>query len=200
MEWLYFLDLIGTAIFAITGALKAFEYRLDLLGVITLGLVTGIGGGTIRELILGETPPFILTDFNYLYIAIATSLIVFFWHRKVESHRKLFYFLDAVGLGVFAVIGSLAGIAAHLSPIGIGLIATLTAVGGGAIRDISVGEIPFIFCKEIYASAALAGTLVFQLLLHFDFAVELAAIVSIFLTSGIRIVSMRFDWNLPRAI
>ncbi len=199
MDWLYILDLFGTAVFAITGTLKAFEYRLDLLGVLALGLTTGIGGGTIRELLLGNTPPVLLTDFNYFYAAVTVSLIAFFYRGKVESRKRWFYIFDAIGLGTFTVIGSFAGQQAGLGGIGIGFLAILTAVGGGILRDVFVGEVPLIFKKEIYASAAIIGTIVFQILLKLGFDLNWVLLASLLITTFVRLAGMHFKWSLPCA-
>lgn len=199
MEPFYFLDLFGTAAFAITGALKSFKYKLDLLGVLVLGLATGVGGGTIRELLLGHTPPFLLTDFNYLYVAVAASLLTFIFHGKIETRQRLFYTFDAIGLGVFTAVGSLAGQTAGLGSVGIGFLAVLTACGGGVIRDIFIGEIPLVFRREIYASAAIAGTIIFQILLKLEAELTTAMLVSSLLVTVIRLISIQKSWNLPRA-
>lgn len=198
MEWFYFLDLFGVAAFAATGALKAFKYKLDLFGVLSLGLVAGLGGGSARELLLGHTPLFLLTDPNYFYVAGAISLGIFFWRGTIKSRRRWFYISDTIGLGVFTAVGSALGQAAGLGAVGIGLVAVITVVGGGILRDILMREVPLVFRKEIYASAAIVGTIVFQILFRLDFVLELVLLLSFFAAIIVRLSALRLDWHLPR--
>jgi len=200
MEFFYFLDLFGTAIFAITGSLKAFKHQLDLLGVLVLGLTTGIGGGTIREILLDHNPPFLLKDSNYFYIAMGASFLTFIFRKKIMPRENWFLIFDAIGLGVFVAIGSLAAFQAGLGVIGISFSGVLTAVGGGVLRDIFVREVPLIFQREVYATAAIVGTFMFQILLQFNFNLIFAMTISAVSTIIIRLIAIHFNLNLPRAI
>lgn len=198
MEFFYILDLFGTAAFAITGALKCSKYRLDIIGFLVLGLIAGVGGGTMREIILGHFPPFVFTDYNYLYVSCAASTLAFFSHAKLKARTKMFYYFDAIGLGVFTAVGCNAALQADMGFLGVILLGVLTAVGGGTIRDSLVGEIPLIFQKEIYSSAAIVGAIIFQVSLMAQISLIWAMVISFIITTGIRIAAIEFDWHLPQ--
>ena len=199
MELFYLLDLFGTSAFAVSWALKAFKYKLDLLWVIVLWILTAVWWGTIREMLLWNTPPFIITDVNYLTVSVVTSCIAFILRTKLETRKKIFYFADAIGLWIFAVIWSQVALNAWLGIIWISLAWVLTAVWGGTIRDISVGEIPFIFRKELYAVSAIIWTIIFQVLLNFGLELFPTMIIASFVATSFRLASMRYNWHLPIA-
>jgi uncharacterized membrane protein YeiH len=193
MDSIYLLDIFGTFVFAITGALKAFKHKLDLIGVLILALLTAVGGGTMREILLGNVPPFWMRNGTYFFVVLVAGLIAFIFPTETEKRQRFFYFFDAIGLGVFTAVGCLAAQKVGLEHFGIVFCATLTAVGGGVLRDISVREIPLVFHKEIYASASIIGSIVF--LVTGDFAV----VASIITTIIIRLLAMHYSWNLPTA-
>lgn len=199
------LELVGTVAFAASGALTAMKKQMDLLGIVVLGVVTAVGGGILRDIILGATPPYAFRDPLCACVAIATSLLLFipYLRRPLMKNQKVFDFamllMDSVGLGVFTVMGI--WIAKELSPdyriFLLTFVGLITGVGGGVLRDIMAGQTPYIFVKHIYASASLAGALVCALLWKIlpDYVSMLAGLL---LVLTIRLLSAHFHWNLPR--
>jgi len=193
----YILDLFGTAIFAITGALAAGRKRMDIFGVVVLGCVTALGGGTLRDLILGDRPVFWIADTSYLAVASITALCTFgIAHRWRLPARGLIY-ADAVGLAVFTVIGFRKGFQiTHLYSIAI-VMGVATGVAGGIIRDVLSGEIPLILRREIYASASLLGAALLALLTYLQFPSPLRVSASILAILIIRLAALHWKLSLP---
>lgn len=194
------LDLFGTMAFAVTGAFKAIEHKADIVGVIVLSTITGVAGGVIRDIIFGRFPPAVILNPWYLIVTIVSAIVIFFLYPSVKGHWNLFLKFDAIGLGVFSIIG--ASIAYNLFGSNFLVMAfagTLTAVGGGILRDVLVNEVPIVFVKELYASASFAGIVFFFILLFIGFNVNIAALPSMLIVILIRLVSTRYNWNLPRA-
>lgn len=197
----FVLDMFGTMAFAVTGAFKAIEHKADIVGIIILATITGVAGGTIRDIALGHFPPHSISDPTYVIITTLTGVIIFFLYPKMQKHWNLFLKFDAIGLGVFTAIG--ATIAYQLfgmNFLAIVMAGMVTAVGGGILRDMFVNEIPLVFVKELYASASFLGVVVFYVLLAFTSMLELATICSILMTTVLRLVAMKYNWNLPKAI
>jgi uncharacterized membrane protein YeiH len=188
------LDLLGVGVFAITGALVASRKQMDLVGFAFLGTVTGIGGGTVRDLVLGQTPVFWVKDPVYLIVCVACSAIVFIAAHIPRSRLVLLVWLDAVGMSLFCVLGAEKALA-H-GPVVAATMGVVTAVMGGMIRDILGGESPVILRREIYATAALAGAVTYLLALLIvprDPAV-LAGFAAAF---GLRGLALKNRWSLP---
>lgn len=193
------LDLFGTMAFAVTGAFKAIEYKADIVGIIILATITGVAGGTMRDIVLGHFPPHSISDPNYVIITTITGVILFFLYPKMQKHWNLFLKFDALGLGVFTAIGAtLAYQLFGMNFLAMALAGMLTAVGGGILRDMFVNEIPMVFVKELYASASFLGVVVFFIILETGFQIEVATIGSIVVTTVLRLVAMRYNWNLPK--
>ena len=198
--FIYILDLFGTMAFAVTGAFKAIEHKADILGVVILATITGVAGGTIRDVIFKGSVPNSISDPGYVTITIITGIMVFLLFSKLKQHWNVFLKFDAIGLGVFTIIGatfaySLFGLN-FLAIISAGV---LTAVGGGILRDVFVNQVPIVFVKELYASASIVGVVVFYLILLFDNdLLYVASICGITSATGLRMVAMKYNWNLPR--
>jgi len=193
------LDLFGTMAFAVTGAFKAIENKADIVGIIILATITGVAGGTIRDIILGHFPPHSISDPNYVIVTTTTGVIIFFLYPKMQKHWNLFLKFDALGLGVFTAIGAtLAYQLFGMNFLAMVIAGMLTAVGGGILRDMFVKEIPMVFVKELYASASFLGVVVFYILLIIKFQIEVATIGSIVVTTVLRLVAMKYNWNLPK--
>jgi uncharacterized membrane protein YeiH len=193
-----FLDLFGTMAFAVTGAIKAVEHKLDIFGVIFLAAITGLAGGIIRDVVLGKIPPSGISEISYASIAIVTAVAVFFLYHRIKSQMGLFLTFDAVGLGVFTIIG--ATIALNIYGFNILLMVfagMITAIGGGIIRDALVNETPLVFRKELYASISFVGVLLYIFLLYEGMNLEIANIVCIILITVFRIMAIHYRWNLP---
>lgn len=200
MTLLYTLDMLGTAAFAASGALAGVRRDMDIFGVMVLGLVTATGGGTLRDLLLGDTPPFIFKDENYLYLSLIIALLVFFCHRYLDSLLKPLIFFDAVGLGTFVVIGTGKGLAFKLGFVGAVMMGVLTATAGGMIRDLLSAQVPMVLQKEVYASACLAGGCLLYLLHCFTPLPDAAnLLLAASLVILLRLLAVRYNWALPKA-
>ena len=197
--FIYVLDLFGTMAFAVTGAFKAIEHKADIVGIIILATITGLAGGTIRDIVFGKTLPNSLIDPTYVIITVISAIVLFLLYSKMKKHWNLFLKFDAVGLGVFTVIG--ATFAYNLFGMNfliIVLSGMLTGIGGGILRDVFVNQTPIVFVKELYASASFIGAIVFYFTLLITNEVYAATILGIVLTTGLRLVAMKYNWNLPR--
>ena len=197
--FIYVLDLFGTMAFAVTGAFKAIEHKADIVGIIILATITGVAGGTIRDVVFGKTLPNSLIDPTYVIITVISAIVLFLLYSKMKKHWNVFLKFDAVGLGVFTVIG--ATFAYNLFGMNfliIVLSGMLTAIGGGILRDVFVNQTPIVFVKELYASASFIGAITFYFTLLITNEVYAATILGIMLTTGLRLVAMKYNWNLPR--
>lgn len=193
------LDIFGTFVFAISGAFKAIKYELDLLGVLVLAIVTGIGGGILRDILIGYTPPSALRDETYFVVCCLGGLAVFFAAPKIAKRWDIVLFADAIGLGVFTAIGTVKGLDKGVGVIGVLLLGSLTATGGGVARDILVREIPLIIRKDFYATASLLGGLVPVIFARFQIDRTVTIFTCMISTILIRLIAMRLNFELPRA-
>lgn len=210
------IEIIGIVSFAISGSLVAIDSEMDFFGVILLALLTTFGGGITRDLILGIHPPMFFNDLIYLVaVCVATSVLVFFlalgfkrfYVRREDLVVRINNYVDALGLGAFAVSG--VKICFAVCPEGGPFLAIsmglLTAVGGGIIRDVCLGDIPFVFRKRIYAVAAIIGATVYYLIFVHLFDAQavgdvVGSIIGILLVFVIRVLATTFKWNMPKAI
>lgn len=193
---LHSLDLLGTVVFAITGLLAARRKQLDLFGAIVIAMVTAIGGGTVRDLIIG-VPVFWTQQDIYIYVVVIAAMALFFLARYRRLPIKLLLFLDALGLAVFTVIGTQKALELGFSdPIAI-MTGIMTGVLGGIMRDVLVGEVPLVFRKEIYATASFIGASLLIVLIDLGFSADIAIMFAIALTLGIRIWAIVFNIELP---
>ena len=196
--FIYVLDLFGTVAFAITGAFKAIEKKFDIVGILVLATITGVAGGTIRDVILGRVPNSIV-DPTYVIVTIASGITIFFLYSRLKKHWNLFLKFDAIGLGVFTIIGAtFAYNIFGLNFLAILLAGVLTAAGGGILRDIFVNQVPIVFVKEFYLSASFIGIVIFSVILYFTNELYYATIAGIALTSSLRLIAMKYNWNLPK--
>lgn len=198
MSLLYIFDLIGTYAFAISGALLGAKKKMDIYGMFILALVTGVGGGTIRDMMLGRTPPFVFKDIWYLIDVFVATLTVMFLYKKVLRNLKLINIADAIGLGVFTCIGATIAKDTGCSWYGIILFGLMTATVGGMIRDVLAQVVPFVLQKEIYASASIAGGFLFITLDYFNINIDLNIFVTSLFVTVIRLLSIHNSWNLPK--
>ncbi len=193
------LDLFGTMAFAVTGAFKAIEHKSDIVGIIILATITGVAGGVLRDIIFGRIPPLAVLDPLYLIITVATGVVLFFLFRVLRKHWNLFLKFDAIGLGVFTIIGAtVAYNILGLNFLAMAFAGLLTAIGGGILRDVFVNEVPIVFVKELYASASFVGVVIFFAMLSAGVNLNVAAIPSIVAVTGLRLLAMKYNWNLPR--
>lgn len=198
MTLLQLLDLIGVAVFAVSGALAAARRRLDLLGVVVIAMVTAIGGGTTRDLLLDRTV-FWTTQPRYLYVILVSALLTVVWTRRFRPPDRSLAIADALGLALFAISGAQIAERAGLPGVICVIMGTITGVAGGMIRDVLTTEIPMVIRRgQIYATAAIAGT-VGYLVLRRLFGVDepIAAIVGMAVIAGLRISAIAWGWTLP---
>jgi uncharacterized membrane protein YeiH len=160
MTELLILNLIGTFVFGLSGGILTVRKQMDLFGVLVLSVVAALGGGMMRDVLLGHTPPATLNDWRYIAVAAGAGVLVFVDHGRVWRWQPLILSFDAAGLGLFTVTGTVAALAAHLSLVASASLGMPTGIGGGVLRDILAGEVPFVLRKEIYALASLVGALI----------------------------------------
>jgi uncharacterized membrane protein YeiH len=199
MTLLYLLDMIGTAAFAASGAWAGVRREMDLLGVLVLGMVTAIGGGTLRDMLLGDTPPFCLKDENYLWLSLIVSLLVFFGHRHLKHISNPLLYFDAIGLGTFVVIGTGKALQFNLGPFGAVLMGVMTATAGGVMRDVLSTRVPLILQREIYASACLIGAGLMVVLEQTTLPRNLSLILAATSVIILRLLAISRNWALPKA-
>ena len=204
----YLLDIIGTVAFAVAGAMVAVSRRMDLFGVLSMGAVTAMGGGVIRDVLLGQFPPRAFYNYTYIYLSLAAALVVFLAvqiirdayrrsHLTVEAINNIF---DAIGLASFSVTGVQIAIQAGHGEnwsfcVFLGM---MTGVGGGILRDILCCTVPLVFTKHIYAVASIAGSLLYYLLVRFSVHEIPSVLIAMFVVIAIRILATVYRWNLPR--
>ena len=186
--------------FAVTGAFKAIDHKADIVGIIILATITGVAGGTMRDVLMGHFPPHSVSDPYYAVITVTTGVAIFFLHPRLQRHWNLFLKFDAIGLGVFTAIGATFAYEVYgMNFLAMALAGMLTAVGGGILRDMFVNEVPLVFVKELYASASFAGVVIFYLLVGAGLGLEVVTPVSMVAVTLLRLVAMKYNWNLPRA-
>lgn len=202
------LEVAGTISFAVAGAMAALEKRVDLFGVIFLGATTALAGGIIRDILVGKIPPSAFSNYRYMAIAAATALIVFliarmfreYYQHHVEVVNAVNNVFDAAGLGAFTITGAKVAMSMGYTENGffVVFLAMVTGIGGGVLRDLMIGEIPFVLRKRIYAVASILGGVVYyQLVWQIDDMA--AAFIGIAVVFGLRMLATIFKWNLPKA-
>lgn len=191
------LDYAGVAVFAATGALSASRKQLDLIGFLFLAAVTGIGGGTLRDVILGRLPVFWIQNPTYVLVCVAMGALVYFTAHLFESRYRLLLWLDAVGLAAYGVMGAAKGLAATGSPTVAIVTGTLTAAFGGILRDVLANEPSVLLRPEIYVTAALAGAALFTGVHAIGASVWAASLFGFVAALGIRGGALAFGWTFP---
>jgi uncharacterized membrane protein YeiH len=197
-NFLNIIDILGTIAFAASGAFSAMERKLDPFGVVILAFVTAIGGGTLRDILIGNLPVAWLQNDVTAIVILVTAFVTLFFGRYVKQFNKTLFLFDALGLGVFTLIGLEKGLQMELSP-GICIaLGTITACFGGVIRDVLLNNVPLIFHREIYASACILGGGLYLLLRETGLPADWNTIISILVIVLIRIIAMRYKLMLPR--
>lgn len=193
------LDLIGVFVFGLSGGALAVRHRLDVFGVLVVAMAAALAGGMIRDVLLGATPPAALRDGRYLLTALAAGGFVFLGHRLLDRLGKPVMVLDALGLGLFAVTGCRKALAFGLEPVAAIMLGVLTAIGGGALRDLLVAEIPRVLREEVYAVAALLGAAIVVAGDRLGFPDAAVAIAGVAAAFALRVLSVARGWSAPRA-
>lgn len=203
-------EAIGTAAFAVSGAMVAIDKGTDIFGVLLMAVFTALGGGTLRDVLIGHFPPRMFTNFHYVLLSCICAVTVFiiariFKERYIERERlieQVNNVFDAIGLGIFAVSGARIGMEAGFAD-NIFLttfLGTTTAIGGGMLRDVLLQEMPFVLKKRVYAVAAIVGALGYALLMRMGMNSVMAYALGMMATTAVRILATVFKWNLPKAI
>tara|TARA_B100001109_G_scaffold255332_1_gene257931 strand:+ start:2654 stop:3313 length:660 start_codon:yes stop_codon:yes gene_type:complete len=195
-EILHYLDLIGTLVFAISGAMAASSKKLDLFGAAFIGFVTAVGGGTIRDLLIGDTPVGWMQNVDYLFIILAGVGITFLFQKYVRKLRKTLFLFDTIGIGVFTTLGLKKALLFGVEPPIAVMMGMFSATLGGVIRDTLINEIPLVFRKELYAIACISGGALFILLQQYQVSFELNTIATISTIILIRIIAIKFKLGL----
>ncbi len=191
------IDILGTVAFAISGVLVAMEKKLDLFGVLIIAFVTAVGGGTLRDLLIGNTPVVWMREAVYIFTILGTVIFAILFVNQLKYLRKTLFLFDTIGIGLFTLVGIEKGLSAELMPIMCIILGTITASFGGVIRDILCNEIPVIFHKEIYATACILGGISYFLLIQLPIDGAYAYIAAILIIILVRILAVRFHIALP---
>ncbi|HEX6332710.1 MAG TPA: trimeric intracellular cation channel family protein [Flavisolibacter sp.] len=192
------IDFLGTFSFAVAGAFAAMEKKLDPFGVLIIAFATAVGGGTIRDLLIGEMPVAWLGNTAGIYVIFAGALAAIFFGSYLKKMDRMLFLSDAMGLGLFTMIGIQKGLD-HGFSTGISImLGTITGCFGGVLRDVLLNNVPLIFQKEIYASASIAGGLLFFLLVRIEMAAPFASSICILFIFLVRVLAVRWNWSLPK--
>ena len=194
-ELIYFVDLAGTFVFAVSGWLLASKKQLDFLGAAVISFITAVGGGTLRDVLIGSTPVGWMQDLNYLLVIASGMLATVFFKRIFEKLRKTMFLFDSIGIGLFTILGLQKTLDLGLSPVVAVMMGTISAVFGGVLRDTLVNEIPMIFRKEVYATVCIAGGLIYLLLGETSLNNDFRIIITIAITISIRILAVVYNWS-----
>lgn len=196
MDWIALLDGLGIFVFAISGVLTAIDKKFDLVGTAIIGFATALGGGTVRDVMIGETPVGWMKNSNYLLIILAAIICAYLFKNYIMKLRKSMFVFDTVGIGVFTILGIQKTLDAGLdAPIAI-MMGIVSAVFGGIVRDVLCNEVPLIFRREIYASACLAGGIVFIAMTKIDLPLHWTMTVSMLVVFLIRYLAVKKHWSL----
>lgn len=197
LSLIYIIDLLGTLVFAISGVMIAVKNKFDVIGALIIGLVTAVGGGTLRDVLIGQTPVGWMTDNNYLLVILTAMLLCFFFSDYIRKLRKGVFIFDTIGIAIFTILGLEKTLSVGLDPAMALLMGIVSACFGGVIRDVLCNEVPLIFRKEIYASACLVGGLTYLLIVRLTDEVAPQMIVPILVVLAIRYYAVRRHWQLP---
>lgn len=197
MESLRVIEIVGTAAFSIAGTFAAMEKKLDVFGTFIIAFITALGGGTLRDILIGEVPVKWLFEYGAGLIVLLSTIAGLLFRTLIKNYHNVLLFFDSIGLGFFTVVGIQTGISLGMHPLSCIALGTITACFGGVIRDISLSNIPLIFQKEIYATTCILGGTVFFILLELGvplLSVEIICLLTIVL---FRLLSVKFNWHLP---
>lgn len=197
MDAIFIIDVVGTFAFAISGVLAGIDRKFDLFGVIILAFVTAVGGGTLRDVLIGTTPVSWMNSNVHIWVILSTVPIAYLFLNLLHRLRKTFLIFDTVGIGLFTVLGLEMSLEIGLSPLVAIMMGVVSAVFGGIIRDVLSNKTPLIFKKEIYAFACLSGALTYLALGQLQFMQEFNMVISILVVITIRLLAIRYKWSIP---
>lgn len=193
----FVVDILGTIAFAISGVMVAMDKRLDVFGVFIIGFVTAVGGGTLRDVLIGQTPMFWLQDLTYIVTIVGAVFAAILFRSRLSYFKRSLLLFDTLGIGLYTLVGVEKGLSVGLSPVMCIALGTITACFGGVTRDILCNEIPVIFRKEIYATACILGGIGFFVLRQLPFAETYAYAAAILIVIAIRLMAVKFKLALP---
>lgn len=199
MEIFRAIDIAGTAAFSIAGAFAAMEKKLDVFGIFIVAFVTALGGGTLRDVLVGEVPVRWMHDLIPGLVVFVSTIVAMLFTNLIKNQHKILLLFDSIGLGFFTILGIQTGIRLELHPVICIVLGTITACFGGVIRDILLNNIPLVFQKEIYATTCIAGGIVFFLLQTLEVtgvSIDLICITSVV---ALRLLAVKYNWQLPVA-
>ncbi len=191
------LEIVGTMAFAMSGVLTAMDKKMDPFGVFIIAFVTAVGGGTLRDIMIGRTPVGWMMNLEYVYMIILGFVLAVLFRKKFDRLRTSLFLFDTIGLGVYTLTGLRKGIEIGLHPIICIALGTITACFGGVIRDILCNEIPVIFRKEIYATICILGGVLFFILKKIQLEDEIIYITTTLVVICIRLLAVKYKWHLP---
>ncbi len=197
MELLKLIDIAGIAVFSISGVFAAMEKKLDVFGVFIIAFITALGGGTLRDVLIGQLPVSWMYNLNYGLIVLLSTLASIFFSNIIGNYQKTLLTFDSLGIGLFTVVGIQKGIMLDFHPAVCIALGTITACFGGVIRDILLNNIPLIFQKEVYATACILGGVVYFVLMRLQMNEMITEMISITFIVVFRLVAVRFNWQLP---
>lgn len=197
MDAIFLIDICGTFAFAVSGVLAAVERKFDLFGVIILAFVTSLGGGTLRDILIGAAPVGWMKSDIHIFIVLFTIPLAFFFMNTLVRLKKTFLLFDTIGIGLFTVLGLEKALEVGLSPVVAIMMGVVTAVFGGVIRDVLSNQVPLIFRREIYAFACLSGAMVYAGLNYFGLFLEFNLLLSIAVVISIRLLAIKYKWSIP---
>lgn len=197
LSFVYILEMLGTAAFAVSGALAASRKNMDIFGFCVLALMPAVGGGTIRDIIIDRSPVFWIGDNRYIVVAIIAALVVFFTSYRPGSRRRILVWMDALGLALFAALGTEISLEFETGPLVAIMLGVTTAVTGGMIRDIICNEIPLILSREIYATAAFIAAVCYVIADAAGLGEQLALVIAVVAGFTVRAFGIIYGWSLP---
>jgi len=195
----YLLDLAGTFVFALSGAMAGVKHRLDLFGILVLSFAAANTGGILRDLLIGAVPPGAISDWHYLGVSLLAGLVTFWFPARIRQEWNPVLVFDAAGLALFAVTGAVKALSQGLNPVMATLLGMLTGIGGGIARDLLLAQIPTVLRADLYAVAALAGAAVVVIAHELQLSTSVAALVGAALCFGLRVMAIKHGWQLPKA-
>ncbi|APX99763.1 trimeric intracellular cation channel family protein [Lacinutrix venerupis] len=193
----YIIDILGTIAFSISGVLVALNKKMDAFGILIIAFVTAVGGGTLRDILIGETPVSWMKDITFVYVVLASTIMAIIFKSKIDYLRKSLFLFDTIGIGLYTVVGVEKGISAGLHPIICIALGTMSACFGGVIRDILCNEIPVIFRKEIYATACILGGIAYFIIKRLPLEGNFVFIIAGLVVIVTRILAVKFKLRLP---
>lgn len=197
MEVTTIIDLLGTIAFAISGALTAMRKKLDVFGILIIALVTSVGGGTLRDILIGKTPVSWMLNMTFVYVIFGATVIAIVFRPQLRYVRRSLFLFDTIGIALYTIAGVQLSAAAGLHPVICVILGTISACFGGVLRDILCNEIPVIFHKEIYATVCILGGSIYLAMSQAGLPIAWAMVVSGIVVIAIRVCAVLFEWQLP---